>query len=118
MADNIKTKNIKLNTNIDDEERIFSYFDNNKDNFSKVTKVLLLKYIDGYIDIDEDRNVDSKSIMKMLENNTKLLEQLIENGVKVDSSFSKDLNTSSFEKSKKDDNENNSNFNMDFLNQI
>lgn len=115
MAEHIKTKNLKLNTNINEDKRIFEYFDDNKEeNFSKITKDLLLKYIDG------EFNIDSKSVIKMLENNTKLLEQLIETGVKVDSSFSKDLNISKIESidSKEENEEDNCNFNMDFLNQI
>ena len=63
----------------------------------------------------------SKSIMEKLENNTKLLERLIESGVKVDSSFSKELNNeieSKIDSNEENENENNGGFNMDFLNQI
>lgn len=115
MADNIKVKNIKLNTNVYNDKKIFDYFYDNKDNFSKVTKALLLKYIDG--DIDINGKTHDKSVIKMLKNNEMLLKQLIETGVKIENPVSE----SNDEKSIKEEEENfieDNNFNIDFLNQI
>ena len=76
MKDNIKTKNIKLNLSIDEDKTIYDYFDENKVNFSKLTKRLLLKYIENK---KEDMAIKeaNEPVIEILKHHTKLLNQII-----------------------------------------
>lgn len=78
MEDNIKSKNIKFNMDTDDK-LIVEYFQTHKEKFSTIAKELLLEYV------IKSKNNKSRSIMDVLEDHTRLLEQIVEKGMTVSS---------------------------------
>lgn len=125
MESNIKSKNIKFNIDNEDDKLIIEYFDEHKDNFSKLTKKFMLEYV------TKAKTSKSKSIMDVLEEHTKLLEKIVEKSVLISpdqlvqaNNLSQIESNQEFETEEQEDKsceENNSKddgFNMDFLNQI
>ncbi len=125
MESNIKSKNIKFNIDNDDDKLIIDYFDEHKDNFSKLTKKFMLEYV------TKAKTSKSKSIMDVLEEHTRLLEKIVEKSVLIPqdqlvqaNNLSQIESNQEFETEETEDkiSEENNNkddgFNMDFLNQI
>jgi L-lactate utilization protein LutC len=124
MESNIKSKNIKFNIDNDDDKLIIDYFDEHKDNFSKLTKKFMLEYV------TKAKTSKSKSIMDVLEEHTRLLEKIVEKSVLIPqdqlvqaNNLSQIESNQEFETEETEDkiSEENNNkddgFNMDFLNQ-
>lgn len=123
MEDNIKSKNIKFNIDIKDDELIVDYFNTHKDNFSKVVKSLLLDYVTGSKNKGSTRSIIDvlENQTSVLENQTRLLVQIVEKGMVIDNSVAANNLKSSEtneEKTKDKKNDEESGFNIDFLNQI
>jgi hypothetical protein len=125
MERNIKSKNIKFNININNDKLIVNYFDTHNDNFSKITKALLLEYIMN----SKDEN--SKSIIDVLEDHTRLLKQIAEKGMVIDNLSSNNLKVTETKEEKKsnkieeeksnkieEEKKENKGFNIDYLNQL
>lgn len=125
MESNIKSKNIKFNIDNEDDKLIIEYFDEHKDNFSKLTKKFMLEYV------TKAKTSKSKSIMDVLEEHTKLLEKIVEKSVLISTdqlvqanNLSQIESNQEFEteepedKSCEENNNKDDGFNMDFLNQI
>lgn len=113
MEDNIKSKNIKFNVSIHEDKLIYDYFNSHKENFSKTTKKLLIEYI-----TNQKKNEENEPIMELLEYHTKLLEQIIENGITTVPNINQmeeHKNTKNEEEIKES---NDNGFNMDFLDQL
>ena len=121
MNDNInskqKIKNIRFNATVDEDKIIMDYFNKYNENFSKITKKLLIQYIENKKNNQlTNENEVNKPIMEVLEYHTKLLKEILEKGVMV--ANTNQLQDYSKEEQKEEKKADNSDFNMDFLNQL
>ena len=84
--DNIRSKNIKFNLKDNNDRIILDYFSSHNENFSKVTKKLLIEYI-GNASINT-----GASLTEILTEQTKLLRKIADNCiVSVDKSEDKKI---------------------------
>lgn len=113
MENNIKSKNIKFNAAIHEDKIIIDYFNSHKENFSQVTKDLLIEYIKN-----KNNQPVNTTIMEVLEYHTKLLEQIIENGITTVPNINP-IEEQKNVKNREEEKESNDNgFNMGFLEQL
>ena len=111
---NQKIKNIRFNYNVEEDKKILDYLKNNKVNFSRLTKRLIMEHITHEEKNNETKDTDN-SIMNILNCHTKLLEEIkekIENGAIA---VTKDPDDEEYEKEESNDE---NGFNMEFLNQL